>query len=109
LLSGHIKSLALEPRLRLQLPARDIKLRKLTEKQQAMAMAFIYPEAEKGRGKKDEGKKAAETASFIYRRLAVARQILRFSRELADKDYVKRSLVNPPPATIHPIACLTKY
>lgn len=44
-----------------------------------MATAFAYPEPERGRGKKDEAKKGAETASFSYRRLTQARQVLHHS------------------------------
>jgi hypothetical protein len=44
---------------------------------------MLYPEAERGRGKKDEGRKSAEAAHFSYRSFAVARQILRESPTLA--------------------------
>jgi hypothetical protein len=49
----------------------------------AVAMAMIYPEPERGRGMKDAGKKGAETASFSYRPLAEARQVLAHSRDYA--------------------------
>jgi hypothetical protein len=57
--------------------------RDLTKGQKAMAMALLYPEPERGRGKKDPAKKEAETASFSYRRVKQARQVLAYSRELA--------------------------
>jgi hypothetical protein len=44
-----------------------------------MAMAFAYPEPEKG----GRGKKALETSGFSRQRLGQARQVLRHSRELA--------------------------
>jgi hypothetical protein len=54
--------------------------RHLSKGQQAMAVAFAYPEPEKGgRGKKG---KAAETSGFSQRRLGQARQILSHSRAL---------------------------
>lgn len=62
----------------------NLKRRNLAKGQQAMALAMIYPEPERGRGKKDEAKKEAESASFSYRRVKVARQVLRFSRPIAE-------------------------
>jgi hypothetical protein len=48
---------------------------------QAMAMAFAYPEPEKGgRGKKGN---LPETGQFSKQRLSIARQVLRHSREFA--------------------------
>jgi hypothetical protein len=62
----------------------NLSRRNLSKGQQAMALAMIYPELEKGRrGKKTEGTKAAETAGFSYRRLAEARTVYRHSPELA--------------------------
>ena len=48
----------------------------MTKGQQAMALAFLRPEPERGRGNIDAAKKEAETASFSYRRLKEARQVL---------------------------------
>ena len=39
--------------------------RNLTKGQQAMALAMIYPESERGRGKKDDARKAAASAAFL--------------------------------------------
>jgi len=47
-----------------------------------MAIALLYPEPKRGRGNKDDARKGAETASFSYRRLKEARQVLAYSREL---------------------------
>lgn len=59
----------------------NLARRDLTKGQKAMAMAFHYPEAEKGgRGKKG---KSEETSGFTQKRLSQARQILRHSIELA--------------------------
>jgi ParB-like chromosome segregation protein Spo0J len=50
----------------------------------AAALAFLYPEAEKGgRGKNVAARKAVETAGFSPERLKQARTIVRFSRDLA--------------------------
>jgi hypothetical protein len=65
-------------------PSANLERRNLTKGQQAMALAMIYPEPERGRGRKDTGKKVAETAPFSYRRLAEARFILRYAPDLAD-------------------------
>jgi hypothetical protein len=55
--------------------------RNLTKGQQAMRLAFLYPEPEKGgRGKKG---KAPETGGFSRQRLGAARAVLAYSRELA--------------------------
>jgi hypothetical protein len=62
----------------------NLNRRNLTKGQQAMALAMIYPEPERGRGKKDDAKKKAESASFSYRRVKEARLILRQSRDLAE-------------------------
>lgn len=61
----------------------NLARRNLTKGQQAMALAMIYPEPARGRGKTDLGKKGAESASFSYRRIAQARQILRSDHDLA--------------------------
>ena len=53
-----------------------------------MALAMMYPEPERGRGKKDEAKKEADSASFSYRRVKQARQILAHRRSLAE-DVIK--------------------
>jgi hypothetical protein len=55
----------------------------LSAGERAMAMAMLYPEADK-RGRGNKGK-AAESADFSQRRLREARQVLRYSRELAKK------------------------
>jgi hypothetical protein len=59
--------------------AQNVNRRQLNKGQQAMAVAFAYPE-------KKQGKKrtSAETAEVSYRRVAQARQVLRHSRELAE-------------------------
>jgi hypothetical protein len=50
-----------------------------------MALAMIYPEpGERGRGKKSEVLKSAETAGFSSRRLNDARSVLAFSRPMAE-------------------------
>lgn len=61
------------------------------EGQQAMALAMIYPDAEKGgRGKKSEGGKAAESAGFSNRRLREARSILRLAKKYdAERGFCK--------------------
>jgi hypothetical protein len=57
--------------------------RDLSKGERAMALALLYPEPERGRGKKDAARKGAETASFSYRRIQEARQVLAHSPELA--------------------------
>ncbi len=47
-------------------------------------VARIYPDLKRGRGNRDEGKKGAETAGFSYRRLALARTVLRYAPDLPD-------------------------
>ena len=55
--------------------------RNLTKAQQAMRLALLYPEPDKGgRGKNG---KASETDGFSQSRLKAARSVLAFSRELA--------------------------
>jgi hypothetical protein len=61
----------------------NLERRNLSKGQQAMARAFIHPEPERGRGKKDAAKKDAETSSFSYRRVQQARLVLRHSPERA--------------------------
>ena len=56
-----------------------------------MALAVIYPEPPRGRGKVDQARKEAETASFSYRRYKEARQILRHSEKMA------HALLHPEP------------
>jgi hypothetical protein len=55
--------------------------RNLTKGQQAMRLALLYPEPEKG-GRGNKGK-ALETSGFSRQRLGQARSVLAFSRELA--------------------------
>jgi hypothetical protein len=62
--------------------------RHLSKGQKAAALAFMYPEPERGRGKKDPAKKHADSASFSFRRLQVARRVLEFSPELAESVFV---------------------
>ncbi len=53
----------------------------MSKAQQAMRIALLYPEPEKGgRGKKG---KASETDGFSQSRLKAARSVLAYSRELA--------------------------
>lgn len=57
--------------------------RDLSAGQRAMAMALLYPEPDKpGRGNKG---KARESTGFSQDRLRQARQVLRYSRELAEQ------------------------
>lgn len=50
----------------------------------SLPLALIYPEAERGQGKIDPARKGAESASFSYRRLQEARQIIRHA-DLVDQ------------------------
>src|SRR5262245_56350846 len=52
--------------------------RDLTKGERAMALAMLYPQGPRGRGKKD-----VETTGFSKSRLDQARQVLRHSPELA--------------------------
>src|SRR5215831_9170939 len=62
----------------------NLARRNLTKGQQAMALAMIYPDAEKGgRGKKSEARNSSETERFSSARLSQARSILRQSLPLA--------------------------
>ena len=62
----------------------NLARRNLTKGQQAMALAMIYPEPEKGgRGKKSEARNLEETSKFSYRRLNQARSVRRHSLDLA--------------------------
>jgi hypothetical protein len=56
----------------------------MTKGERAMQLAILFPEPERGRGKKDEARKEAETSSLSYSRVKQARQVLRYSRELAE-------------------------
>lgn len=57
--------------------------RDLSKGQRAMALAFLYPDPEKGgRGKKSRN--SPETGGFSLQRLSDARSVLRHSRELAE-------------------------
>jgi hypothetical protein len=61
--------------------AQNVKRRHLSAGQKAMAVAFAYPEPEKGgRGKKGN---LPETSGFSRQRLGQARQVLHHSRDLA--------------------------
>jgi hypothetical protein len=62
----------------------EVVRRNLTKGQQAMALAMIYPEPERGRGKKDAAKKEVESVSFSYSRVKQTRSVLRTSRDLAE-------------------------
>ena len=50
-----------------------------------MAVALVYPQPERGRGKKDPARKDADSSPFSYRRVQQARTVLRFSEELAQR------------------------
>jgi hypothetical protein len=64
----------------------NLAQRNLKKGQQAMLLAMIYPEPEKGgRGKKSVGTKAAEASGFSARRLEQARSVLGHSRALAEQ------------------------
>lgn len=58
----------------------NIARRELNKGQKAMAIAFAYPEPEKG----GRGKNRKETLQFSKMRLSQARQVLHHSRELAE-------------------------
>ena len=53
----------------------------MTKGQRAMAVAKIYPEPERGRGKKDSAK---ETEKVSYSQIKVARPALKYAPDLAD-------------------------
>jgi hypothetical protein len=62
----------------------NLKRRNLKKGQQAMALALIYPESEKGgRGKKGVANSAAKLGGFSRDRVDQARKIVGHSRELA--------------------------
>jgi hypothetical protein len=63
----------------------NLERRDLKQGQRAIALAMLYPDPARGRGKTDPGKKGAESASFSYRRLAEARSVLRHSLALAEE------------------------
>lgn len=68
----------------------NIARRNLSKGQQAMALAMIYPEPEKGgRGKKSEAGKVLENSGFSRQLLDQARTILRYSVELAEDVLVR--------------------
>ena len=67
----------------------NLERRNLTKGQQAIALAMIYPEADK-RGRGNKGK-AEETSDFSQKRLSQARSILRHSRALAEDVLAKRT------------------
>jgi hypothetical protein len=62
----------------------NITRRNLNKGQQAIGLALLYPDTEKGgRGKKSEAVKSIETTGFSRSRLDQARSILRHSLDLA--------------------------
>jgi hypothetical protein len=78
----------------------NLARRNLSKGQQAMALAMIYPEPERGRGKQDAAKKGAETASFSYWRVREARSVLRHSRALVGNESDSPAATNPKPVEI---------
>ena len=63
----------------------NLKRRNLSKGQQAMALAMMYPEPEKGgRGKKSEAKTSQKLGGFSAARLDQARAVLRWSRTKAE-------------------------
>ena len=56
----------------------------LSKGQQAIALAILFPEAEKGGRGKKSSTNLADAATFSQRRLQEARSVLAFSRELAE-------------------------
>ena len=70
----------------------NLARRNLTKGQQAMALAMIYPEPEKGgRGKKSEAGKLLVSSGFSRQRLDQARSVQRYSLDL-EQGVVKGSL-----------------
>jgi hypothetical protein len=69
----------------------NLERRNLSKGQQAIALAMIYPEPQRGRGKKDEARKVLETRSFSRQRLEQARLVLRHSRALAEDVIANRT------------------
>lgn len=66
----------------------NLERRNLTKGQQAVALAMIYPEREKGgRGRKAQN--SSETEGFSAARLSQARTVLRHSRALAEQVMAK--------------------
>jgi hypothetical protein len=62
-----------------------LERRSLSKGQKAMAVAMIYPDADKrGRGQKGVAK-TEFSSDFSVKRLAQARSVLRYSRPLADE------------------------
>jgi hypothetical protein len=59
---------------------------------------MIHPESERGRGKKNEAIKGAETTGSSYRRPAVAREIVRHAPDLAQQVLTKRMNFEEAPA-----------
>jgi hypothetical protein len=78
----------------------NLERRNLTKGQQAMALALIYPEPKRGRGKKDEARKVLETRAFSRQRLEQARSILRHSRALAEDVVAKRTSLDEALKTV---------
>lgn len=63
----------------------NLARRNLTKGQQAMVVAMLYPEREKGgRGKKSKAGNCPETGQFSKQRLSDARTVIKHSRELAE-------------------------
>ena len=69
----------------------NLARRNLNKGQQAILLARIFPEAERGRYVgKDAGSKLAETADLSGRRLREAPEIVRRGADLADQVLAKR-------------------
>jgi hypothetical protein len=67
----------------------------LSKGQQAMALAMLYPEPEKGgRGRKSEAGKLLVSGGFPRQRLDQARTVLAHSRTLAEAVLADRRLLN---------------
>jgi ParB-like nuclease domain len=78
----EIKEFASDDEIRAFIGSRSER-RDVTAGQRAMAMAFLYPEPDK-RGRGNKGK-STETSGFSQQRLRAARQVLRYSREVAEE------------------------
>jgi hypothetical protein len=79
----------------------NLARRNLTKGQQAMALAFIYPEPGKGgRGKVGAAKEAKKLGGFTDERLRQARLILRHSRALAEDVLALRKAFDAALATV---------
>jgi ParB-like chromosome segregation protein Spo0J len=78
----------------------NLARRNLTKGQQAMALAMIYPQPKRGRGRKDDAHKGAETASFSYRRVQEARVVLHHSLALAEDVIAARTSLDAALKTV---------